>query len=47
MKMTTVYGKLKRKGRVAFSSEEFKESGGGSRGKGAPVLHRSILESSL
>jgi hypothetical protein len=37
--MTTVYGKLKRKGRAAFSSEEFKESGWwieGERGPSAP-----------
>jgi hypothetical protein len=37
--MTTIYGKLKRKGRAAFSSEEFKESGWwieGERGPSAP-----------
>jgi hypothetical protein len=37
--MTTVYGKLKWKGRTAFSSEEFKESGWrihGERGPSAP-----------
>jgi hypothetical protein len=37
--MTTIYGKQKRKGRAAFSSEEFKESGWrieGERGPSAP-----------
>jgi hypothetical protein len=39
MNMTTIYGKLKRKGRATFSSEEFKESGWrikGERGPSAP-----------
>jgi hypothetical protein len=37
--MTIIYGKLKRKGRAAFSLEEFKESGWrikGERGPSAP-----------
>jgi hypothetical protein len=35
-KMTTVYGKLKRKGRATFSLEEFKESGWRIQGEGGP-----------
>jgi hypothetical protein len=45
-KMTTVYGKLKRKGRAAFSSEEFKESGWriqGERGPSAPPKYSAKL----
>jgi hypothetical protein len=44
--MTTVYGKLKRKGRAAFSSEEFKESGWrieGERGPSAPPKYCAKL----
>jgi hypothetical protein len=45
-KMTTVYGKLKQKGRAAFSSEEFKESGWriqGKRGPSAPPKYCAKL----
>jgi hypothetical protein len=45
-KMTTVYGKLKRKGRAAFSLEEFKESGWrieGERGPSAPPKYCAKL----
>jgi hypothetical protein len=35
-KMTTVYGKLKWKGRIAFSPEEFKESGWRIKGERGP-----------
>ena len=45
-KMTIVYGKLKRKGRAAFSSEEFKESGWrieGERGPSAPPKYSVML----
>jgi hypothetical protein len=44
--MTTIYGKQKRKGRVAFSSEEFKESGWriqGERGPSAPPKYCAKL----
>jgi hypothetical protein len=45
-KMATVYRKLKRKGRAAFSSEEFKESGWriqGERGASAPSKYSAKL----
>ena len=44
--MTTIYGKLKRKGRAAFTSEEFKESGWrieGERGPSAPPKYSAKL----
>jgi hypothetical protein len=44
--MTTIYGKQKRKGRAAFSSEEFKESGWriqGERGPSAPPKYCAKL----
>jgi hypothetical protein len=44
--MTTVYGKPNRKGRAAFSSEEFKESGWriqGERGPTAPLKYCAKL----
>jgi hypothetical protein len=41
MNMATIYGKLKWKRRAVFSSKEFRERvDGGSKGKGARVLHQ-------
>ena len=44
--MSTIYGKLKRKGRAAFSLEEFKDSGWrieGERGPSAPPMQCAKL----